>query len=121
MAIDEPIQVFQSAEPGRRFPGTLQHSLKDPPRMEREWKPIDTLPPPGERPGRVFVIVEGERYHSDKRWLRQHAGIASTWNEGFDAGDIAHLEDRGDMDQGSGRVTHWLPIDLPKFPSRNNR
>lgn len=84
--------------------------------MTREWKPIDTLPEPGNRPGRVFVIVEGSSFHSGNEWRRQMAGIAATSNDGFDAFDIAYLERRGDMEKGSGRVTHWLPIDLPNFP-----
>ena len=83
-----------------------------------EWMPIETLPPPGERPGRTFVLVEGEKHHSGVRWLRQHAGIAATDNEGFDKVDIYYIEDRGDMDQGTGVVTHWLPINLPPFPRR---
>jgi len=86
--------------------------------VTREWLPINTLPAPGLRPGRVFVLVEGERDHSGLRWLRQEAGIASTWNDGFDPADIRHIELKGDMDRGSGAVTHWLPIELPRFPER---
>jgi len=86
--------------------------------MHTEWKPIETLPPPGERPGRVFVLVEGGKHHSGGHWLRQHAGIAATWNDGFNPRDLAYLEEVGDMDEGTGRVTHWLPINLPHFPSR---
>jgi hypothetical protein len=82
----------------------------------REWMPITTLPPPGERPGRAFVLVQGTRLHNGNFWIRQHAGIAATYNDGFDKVDIDYIEDRGDMDQGSGVVTHWLPIDLPHFP-----
>lgn len=80
------------------------------------WLAIDALPPPGERPGRVFVIVEGSKDHSGVSWRRQHAGIAATYNEGFSPVDIAYLEERGDMDDGTGKVTHWLPINLPHFP-----
>lgn len=83
-----------------------------------DWIPIAELPPPGDRPGRVFVLVEGEKHHSGKFWLRQFAGIAATWNEGFDPIDIDHIESRGDMDAGTGLVTHWLPIMLPNFPRR---
>lgn len=86
--------------------------------MHTEWKPIETLPPPGDRPGRVFVLVEGEKNHCGVRWVRQHAGIAATHNEGFDEVDMAYIEERGDMDEGTGRVTHWLPINLPNFPRR---
>jgi hypothetical protein len=86
--------------------------------MDDEWKPIETLPAPGERPGRVFVLIEGEKFHSGARWLRQQAGIAATWNEGFDEKDMAYLEELGDMDTGTGKVTHWLPINLPRFPRR---
>lgn len=84
--------------------------------MSEEWLPISVLPAPGARPGRVFVLVEGEKFHSGMRWLRQEAGIAATHNEGFDPVDIAFIEKRGDMDRGSGEVTHWLPINLPKYP-----
>lgn len=86
--------------------------------MTDAWKPIDTLPPPGERPGRVFVLIEGEKHHSGVRWVRQHAGIAATSNDDFDDVDLAYIEMRGDMDKGTGRVTHWLPINLPNFPRR---
>jgi hypothetical protein len=81
-----------------------------------EWMPINTLPPPGERPGRVFVLVEGEKDHSGNRWMRKEVGIAATWNEGFNPEDIRFIEKKGDMDRGSGAVTHWLPINLPPFP-----
>lgn len=81
-----------------------------------EWMSIETLPPPDERPGRVFVLVQGERDHSGVRWLRQEAGIAGTDNDGFVRCDIAHIEKRGDMDPGSGVVTHWLRINFPIFP-----
>lgn len=92
------------------------HPLADDPRDPSLWRTIDTLPPPGERPGRVFVIVEGEKCHSGICWRRQEAGIAATQNDGFSETDIAYLERRGDMDRGSGNVTHWLPINLPHFP-----
>ena len=42
------------------------------------WQAIETLPPPGERPGRVFVIVEGSKSHSGVCWRRQEVGIAAT-------------------------------------------
>ena len=80
------------------------------------WQAIETLPPPGERPGRVFVIVEGSKSHSGVCWRRQEVGIAATQNDGFSERDIAYLEHGGDMDRGTGKVTHWLPINLPRFP-----
>ena len=84
--------------------------------MTGEWKPIDTLPPPGDRPGKVWVIVQGSQWHSDRKWLRRMAGLARTHNDGFDDGDIAAIEDQDHMDPGTGRVTHWLPITLPRYP-----
>lgn len=83
-----------------------------------DWKPIDTMPPPGERPGMVWVIVEGSQFHSDLNWYRQRAGLARTNNDGFDARDISAIEAMDLMDAGTGRVTHWLPIELPPYPKR---
>lgn len=86
---------------------------------EREaWNHIDTLPPPGERPGTVWVLVEGSQLHSGMRWYRRHPGLARTHNEGFEDEDIRAIEARDHMDSGTGRVTHWLPIKLPSFPAR---
>lgn len=82
-----------------------------------EWMPIETLPPPGERPGRVFALVQGTRcHHGTGPWLRQEFGIAATWNEGIEEADVRLIEKRGDMDPHTGTVTHWLPINLPNFP-----
>jgi hypothetical protein len=80
------------------------------------WNPIDTLPPPGERPGRVFVVVEGSQWHSDVNWKRERAGIASTQNDGFYPEHIAQLERDGNMDPGTGKVTFWMPWNLPPIP-----
>ena len=82
----------------------------------REWLDISTLPPPGERPGRVFVVVEGEQVHSGCRWLRAQPGIARTQNDGFYPDDIARIEAEDHMDRGTGKVTHWMPLDLPPCP-----
>ncbi len=84
--------------------------------MSREWLPAGTLPPPGKRPGRVFVVVEGEQMHSGVSWLRARAGIARTCNEGFYDTDIEAIEAQDHMDPGSGRVTHWMPLDFPPCP-----
>ena len=84
-----------------------------------EWQPIDTLPPPGERPGRVFVVVEGNQQHSGLNWFRQHAGIARTQNAGFYPDDIAAIEAQDHMDPGSGVVTHWMPWHLQPLPHRS--
>ena len=81
-----------------------------------EWKPIETLPPPGERPGQVWVLVEGSEFHSGNEWRRRMAGLARTHNEGFEHEDIRLIERRDHMEPESGRVTHWLPITLPHFP-----
>lgn len=83
-----------------------------------EWLTIDTLPPAGERPGIVWVMVEGWQDHSGLSWFRQHAGLARTHNEGFEDEDIRLIEKRGGMDRFSGEVTHWLPITLPAYPNR---
>ena len=84
--------------------------------MKQDWKPIETLPPAGERPGRVFVVVQGHQYHSDMSWLRQRAGIARTDNDGFYREDIAAIEEQDYMEAGSGVVTHWMPWCLPALP-----
>lgn len=84
--------------------------------MTKEWMPIETLPPPGDRPGMVWVLVEGWEFHSGASWLRKRAGIARTHNEGFEAEDIRLIEKWDHMEPMSGSVTHWLPIDLPNYP-----
>jgi hypothetical protein len=81
-----------------------------------EWLSVDTLPPPGERPGRVFVIVQGEETHSGATWARARAGIARTQNDGFYPEDIERIEVEDHMDRGTGEVTHWMPWCLPPFP-----
>ena len=86
--------------------------------MTDEWMHIDTLPPPGQRPGRVFVVVEGEEYHSGTTWYRQREGIARTQNDGFNPNDIALIESQGSMISGTGEVTHWMPWCLPNLPQR---
>ena len=82
-----------------------------------EWMPVETLPPPGKRPGRVWVIVEGSQVHSGVRWRRRMAGIVRTHNGGFEAEDIRHVERLDHMDPHTGKVTHWLPIVLPHYPT----
>lgn len=84
--------------------------------MDLKWRPIDTLPPPGERPGRVFVVVRGSQFHSGVSWLRQRAGIARTQNDGFCPEDIDHIAMQDHMDPGTARVTHWMPWCLPNLP-----
>jgi hypothetical protein len=81
-----------------------------------KWQHIDTLPEPGHRPGRVFVIVEGHESHSGSLWTRRNAGIARTQNDGFYPEDIRRIEADDHMDRGSGRVTYWMPWCLPPFP-----
>ncbi len=80
------------------------------------WRPTVELPPPGERKGRLWVIVAGYQTHSGMRWGRRRAGLARTDNDGFDADDIGKIEDEDHMDSGTGIVTHWMEIDLPPFP-----
>lgn len=81
-----------------------------------EWRDIDTLPPPGHRPGKVWVIVEGYQTHSGSDWFRAKAGIARTDNDGIYADDVAAIEREDHMRPGSGKVTHWMPIELPPLP-----
>ena len=81
-----------------------------------EWHPIATLPPPGERAGTVWVLVEGVQTHSGNRWRRRRAGLARTHNEGFEDEDIRWIEKADHMDPQTGAVTHWLPIELPHYP-----
>ena len=81
-----------------------------------EWMPIETLPPPGERPGKVWVLVEGQQHHSGMCWRRRMAGLARTHNDGFESADIRLIEKQDHMDAMSGEVTHWLPIVLPNYP-----
>jgi hypothetical protein len=66
------------------------------------------------------VIVEGERQHSgmETRWHRMQMGIARTDNDGFLDEDIRLIEDRGDIDAGTGAVTYWSPV--PPYPSRSS-
>lgn len=77
------------------------------------WQDISTLPEPPDRPGRVFVVVEGFQYHSG---CRASYGIARTRGEGFNFVDIAAIEKADSMDPGTGRVTHWMKINLPACP-----
>lgn len=86
------------------------------PKAPNEWLPVATLPPPGDRPGKVWVLVEGSQEHSGRRWRRRMAGLARTHNGGFEAEDIRLIEKQDHMDTLTGKVTHWLPIALPHFP-----
>lgn len=85
--------------------------------MADAWIPISELPPPGERPGRVFVAVEGSEFHSDVNWKRGRVGLASTQNDGFYPEHIAQIERDGCMDPGTGVVKFWMPFNLPPVPS----
>jgi hypothetical protein len=84
--------------------------------IEMRWLPFDALPPDGERPGRIFVRVEGWRRHSDITWYREHCGMARTQNgAGLDAimdEDRSRIMRDGDMD-GIDRITHWMPARFP--------
>jgi len=81
-----------------------------------EWTPIKDLPTPGKRFGRYWVIVHGEEYHSGGTWVRRSAGLARTYNDGFNREDVAIIAAEDHMDLGSAVVTHFLPITLPPFP-----
>lgn len=80
------------------------------------WQDIDTLPPPGRRPGKVWVIVEGYETHSGSDWFRAKAGIARTTNFGINPEDVEAIEREDHMRRGSGKVTHWMKIELPPLP-----
>lgn len=82
-----------------------------------EWKPIAELPKPGDRLGKYWVIVDGEKYHSGTTWARQAAGLARTDNNGFYQSDISLIAKDGDMDVPGPVVTHFMAINLPPFPS----
>ena len=69
------------------------------------WKPIFTLPPPGERQGKVWVLVEGEETHSGSRWRRRSAGIARTNNVGFENDDIRTIE----------KLDNASPVSITRF------
>lgn len=86
--------------------------------MTKQWIPISELPPPGERLGKYWVLVEGEAFHSDRFWYRRKAGLARTDNQGFLSEDIRAIECEDWMDRCSGVVTHFLEIELPPFPGR---
>ncbi len=81
------------------------------------WRPIATLPEPGKRPERMFVVVEGSQDHSGVTWRREHAGIARTQNDGFYPEDIRGIEVDGSMDRNTGKVTYWMPWRLPPIPT----
>lgn len=83
------------------------------------WRPFEELPPDGERPGRIFVRVEGWRSHSGVTWHRVYCHIARTQNgAGLDAimgDDRARIMVDGDMD-GIDRITHWAAAQFPPIP-----
>jgi len=83
-----------------------------------KWLPADTLPPPGERPGRVFIVVTGSQHHSGVHWCRSKAGVARTQNDGFNPEDIRRIEEEDLMDPGTGEVTYWMPWRLPPIPTQ---
>ena len=82
-----------------------------------EWTPIAELPPPGDRLGKYWIIVEGSESHSGGTWPRQAAGLAATNNDGFCIVDVKLIASRDSMDRGTPFVSHFMPIDLPPFPS----
>jgi hypothetical protein len=84
--------------------------------IEMRWLPFDSLPPDGERPGRIFVRVEGWRTHHGSTWYRAYCHIARTQNgAGLDAimdKDRSRIMRDGDMD-GIDRITHWCAARFP--------
>jgi hypothetical protein len=64
----------------------------------------------------MFVIVDGEQYHSGTNWRRQFSGICRTSGDWFNDADLRRLEQDGDMMRGSGEVTHFIPWCLPRIP-----
>lgn len=88
-----------------------------------EWNPISELPDFDQRPGRMFIRLEGSRYHSDVFWGRVYCGDAHIRKPGgddemigFRASDIKRLCADGDMDEWSAKVTHWAPAIFPPTP-----
>ncbi len=80
------------------------------------WRDVSTLPDREHRPGRMFVVVEGSEFHSGEEWFRASYGIARTSGDGFNRDDIAAIEAADSMAAGTGRVTHWMPLNLPPCP-----
>lgn len=84
-----------------------------------DWLPIETLPPWDERPGTMFVRLEGYKTHGGAAWSRVGWGIASITKDGrfgFYTDDIAHIVQRSDMDYDDCKVTHWAPLQQPNLP-----
>jgi hypothetical protein len=79
------------------------------------WRPFEELPEPGNRPGRMFVRVEGWKTHSGATWYRMHCDlvcsrIGNRWC--IRQEDIDRIMRDGDMD-GIDRITHWMVAQFP--------
>ena len=79
---------------------------------QKKWKPVAELPDWDQRRPRQLIFVEGSCSHSGVNWRRQHVTEAWTDKEGpqgYRREDIERAERDGDMDPGTGLVTHWMP------------
>ena len=88
------------------------------------WQRIEALPPAGERPRCALVVVSGRVRASNRKFFFQllGTGLAHTTKSGdFDVRDIAAIENRNEMDSGSGKVTHWIPLKVPEIPQAVDR
>lgn len=81
-----------------------------------KWMTPDQRPEYQHTPFRHWVHIEGSCEHGGGNWHRAHIGEAVIRPEGADderqgyrSSDIAAIEKAGDMDPGTGIVTHWIP------------
>ena len=90
------------------------------------WQRIEALPSTGELPRCALVVVASRtRAKKAKRKLYIEVlgtGLAYITKGGeFDERDISAIETRYEMDPGSGKVTHWIPLELPDKPQVADR
>lgn len=90
-----------------------------------QWRSIDDLPEYGERPIRQWVHVEGTCEHHGSIWRREYIGEAiircqdaEDGRQGYRSIDLDAIEERGDMDLGTGLVTHWMGVSFPPVPAK---
>lgn len=81
-----------------------------------KWMKPEDRPEYNATPFRHWIHVEGCCEHSGSIWARSHIGEAVIRRDGDDderqgyrASDIEAIERAGDMDPGTGIVTHWIP------------
>lgn len=80
------------------------------------WEPLANRPEWDRQPIRQFILLEGQRMHSDLIWRRVICGTASVDRDGpfgYRAEDIERLCRDGDMEPLTAAVTHWMPATYP--------